>query len=120
MAFSGKTERHRERMWQTVNGVAIMSFYPELDGKNLHELIALFMGSAPEDEIDVFYLEVADRIKAFGDEGTSFLNSYIPDADTQQLRAIIFALGDADYQQFKPYIVSCLNREEPILDCRGN
>ncbi|BAZ31784.1 hypothetical protein NIES4074_42570 [Cylindrospermum sp. NIES-4074] len=70
-----------------------MSFYPELDGLNLVELIECFQHSYLEnEESSVYYDEAAMLIRQQGEAGIAFLFGQIEKANSVQLKGILLAL----------------------------
>lgn len=96
-----------------------MTFYPELDHLTLQELIAHFQGLPLEDEeyADAYYQEVANLIGTQGEVGIAFLWREIEKADTAKLRAILFALTEAqlDDPNFRDLLHSYLQDERPMI-----
>lgn len=71
-----------------------MSLYPELEKLNLEQLEKQFYLSPSENqEADGYYQEIAYLIRKKGTQGKLFLTTAINQANTEQLRAIIFALS---------------------------
>lgn len=96
-----------------------MSFYPELDHLNLEELIARFQSSPVEGEesASVYYPEVALLIGQQGEAGIAFLREEIDRADTERLRAILFALASfqLDAPEFQTRLVSYLQDKRSLI-----
>lgn len=96
-----------------------MSFYPELDHLNLEELIARFQDSplGGEEYASVYYSEVALLIRQKGEAGIAFLWGEMNCADTERLRAILFALTESPVknQALLDHLVSYLQDERPLI-----
>lgn len=103
-----------------------MSFYPELDDLNLEDLTNRFRmafnearkhGSYSEEEEDLYYAEVAGRIRLRGEEGIGFLKSEVCNADTARLRAILSALAwpKFDDPSLPELFLLYLNDQRPMI-----
>ncbi|MBD1932668.1 MULTISPECIES: HEAT repeat domain-containing protein [Cyanophyceae] len=95
-----------------------MSFYPE-NHLNLEELIAHFQSSPLEGEeyASIYYPEVALLIRQQGEAGIAFLWREIDRADTERLRAILFALTvpPLEHHTIGDRLLSYLHDERPSI-----
>ena len=94
-----------------------MSFYPELDSLSLEELKKRFAEDAPEvsDYAVIYYTEVATLI-ASTKEGITFLRNFIPKSNTDQLRAILFALANIKMNpEINQVFIEHLQHPDPLV-----
>lgn len=96
-----------------------MGLYPELDDLSFDELVKRFQGPPPEgDEYAfVYYSEVALNLSKKGPEGTDFLQDRIGTADTEHLRAILFALAEplTNDPAMRELLLSFLQDHRPMI-----
>lgn len=95
-----------------------MSFYPELDGLSLTELLKRFRGVPPPGEQpSLWYQEVCARISEFGPEGLEILTRELETSDESRLRGLLFALGRSRVEDpmLRSRLRSYLADERPMV-----
>jgi HEAT repeat protein len=95
-----------------------MSFYPDLDRLNLEQLMECFQQPAPEEEdASMYYMEVALSILQHGNVGVDYLYQTIDQADTEELRAILFALAEysVEPEKLRFLLLNYLDDRRPII-----
>jgi hypothetical protein len=96
-----------------------MGLYPELNNLNLEQLVEAFKNQHLEGAEPTFayFSEVALLIEQQGEAGITFLWQEIDFADTERLRAIIFALADSKSEShlLRDRLLSYLKDERPLI-----
>ena len=95
-----------------------MGIYPELEKLRLEALIERFQSQPLEGKeyASGYYMEIAERICEYGEEGVGFLKQQLSNPNVARVRAVLFALSVKKLRpDTLPVLMSALNDRRPLV-----